>query len=308
MQVLVTGGSGFIGAWLIKRLLAAGHRIRIFDASTDRKLVHDIAGPSVAEKLDWRSGDVAESEQVMAAAEGCDGIIHLAGVLTPACKADPVRGAKINLLGTLNVFNAAHARGIKRIVYTSSAGVYGPTDGRTPYPTTHYGAFKLACEGSARAFWEDAKIASIGFRPYIVYGAGREVGLTAGPSLACRAAARGEAYDIPYSGSAGLVHVDDVTAAYEMALLRDPEGAHVFNMVGEVVSNQDVIEAIRAVVPDAKIGAGGPDLPIVSDIEEGDLRKILVGVPHTSIRDGVRRTIDYYRREKSGQNAEAAHG
>jgi UDP-glucose 4-epimerase len=176
MQVLVTGGSGFIGAWLIKRLTAAGHRIRIFDASTDRKLVHDIAGPAVAEKLDWRSGDVAEPEQVMASAEGCDGIIHLAGVLTPACKADPIRGAKINLLGTLNVFNVAHARGIKRIVYTSSAGVFGPTDGRTPYPTTHYGAFKLACEGSARAFWEDAKIASIGFRPYIVYGAGREVG------------------------------------------------------------------------------------------------------------------------------------
>jgi UDP-glucose 4-epimerase len=295
MHVLITGGGGFLGAWLARRLAAAGHGIRIFDAREDRTLLRDIAGSQVADKIDWRSGDVAEAAEVTAAAEGCDGIIHLAGVLTPACKADPIRGARINLLGTLNIFNAAKALRIDRIVYASSAGVYGPNDGRTPFPTTHYGAFKLACEGSARAFWEDARIASIGFRPYVIYGAGREVGLTAGPSLACRAAAQGEAYDIPYSGSAGLVHVDDVTAAFEMALLREPDGAHVFNLVGEVASNEDVVAAIREVVPDAAVGFHGPGLPIVSDIEEGDLRKVLVDLPRTGLRDGIRRTIGYYR-------------
>lgn len=295
MHVLITGGGGFLGAWLARRLAAAGYGIRIFDAREDRTLLRDIAGSQIADKIDWRSGDVTEAAQVTAAAEGCDGIIHLAGILTPACKADPIRGARINLLGTLNIFNAAKALRIDRIVYASSAGVYGPNDGRTPFPTTHYGAFKLACEGSARAFWEDAGIASIGFRPYIIYGGGRDVGLTAGPSLACRAAVRGEAYDIPYSGSAGLVHVDDVTAAFEMALLREPDGAHVFNLVGEVVSNEDVVAAIREVVPDAAVGFHGPSLPIVSDIEEGDLRKVLVGLPRTGVRDGVRRTIGYYR-------------
>ena len=298
MRVLMTGGAGFLGAWLIKRLTAAGHEIRIFDASHDRALLHDIAGPSVACMTDWISGDVSDAAQITAAAEKCDAIIHLAGILTPACKADPIRGVQINLLGTLNVFSAAKMCGIKRIVYASSAGVFGPTDGRTPFPTTHYGAFKLACEGSARAFWADAQIASIGFRPYIIYGAGREVGLTAGPSLACRAAARGEAYDIPYTGSAGLVHVDDVTAAFEAALMREPDGAHVFNLVGEVASNEDVVAAIREIVPDANIGIKGPGLPIASNIEEGDLRKVLIGLPHTSIRDGVRRTIDHYREEK----------
>jgi UDP-glucose 4-epimerase len=282
MHVLITGGGGFLGAWLARRLTAAG-------------LLRDIAGSQIADKIDWRSGDVTEAAQVTAAAEGCDGIVHLAGILTPACKADPIRGARINLLGTLNIFNAAKALRIERIVYASSAGVYGPNDGRTPFPTTHYGAFKLACEGSARAFWEDAGIASIGFRPYIIYGGGRDIGLTAGPSLACRAAARGEAYDIPYSGSAGLVHVDDVTAAFEMALLRELDGAHVFNLVGEVASNEDVVAAIREVVPGAAVGIHGPGLPIVSDIEEGDLRKVLAGLPRTGLRDGVRRTIDYYR-------------
>ena len=298
MRVLMTGGGGFLGAWLIKRLTASGHDIRIFDASPDRTLLRDIVGPAVADRTDWIDGDVSNAAQVTAAAEGCDGIIHLAGILTPACKADPIRGAQINLLGTLNIFSAAQTWGIKRIVYASSAGVYGPTDGRTPFPTTHYGAFKLACEGSARAFWEDARVASIGFRPYIIYGPGREVGLTAGPSLACRAAAHGEAYVIPYTCSAGLVHVDDVTAAFEMALMREPDGAHVFNLVGEVASNEDVVAAIGEVVPDAKIGIKGPGLPITSSIEEGNLRQVLIGLPRTSVRAGVRRTIDYYRQRK----------
>ncbi|MFX5562607.1 hypothetical protein ABTD73_19335, partial [Acinetobacter baumannii] len=88
-------------------------------------------------------------------------------------------------------------------------------------------------------------------------------------SLACRAAARGESYRIPYGGSAGLVFVDDVAAAYERAVLRDPAGAHVFNLVGTTVSNEDVIAAIRAVIPDAAITSGGPALPIVADVDPG---------------------------------------
>jgi hypothetical protein len=80
--------------------------------------------------------------------------------------------------------------------------------------------------------------------------------------------------------------------------MREPDGAHVFNLVGQVASNEDVVAAIREIVPDANIGIKGSGLPIASNIEEGDLRKVLIGLPHTSIRDGVRRTIDHYREEK----------
>ncbi|WP_189042617.1 NAD-dependent epimerase/dehydratase family protein [Aliidongia dinghuensis] len=295
MRILVTGGSGFMGAAIVRRLAARGDDIRIFDRNCDPALVRDIAGAAVADRVDWRQGDIAAPRDVQAAAEGCDGIVHLAGVLTPACQADPVLGAQVNLLGTLHVFGVAEALGIRRIVYTSSAGVYGPGDGRRPYPVTHYGAFKLACEGSARAYWHDAGLPSVGFRPYIVYGPGRETGLTAGPSLACLAAARGEAYDIPYSGAAGLVHVDDVAAAYEAALDRTPDGAHVFNLVGEVASNEAVVAAIRAVVPDAAIGIRGPVLPFASDVEEGELRQVLGDLPQMSLREGIRRTVEYYQ-------------
>ncbi|WP_245285224.1 NAD(P)-dependent oxidoreductase [Bradyrhizobium sp. WSM3983] len=252
---------------------------------------------AAAASVEWHLGDIADGPSVRAAAEDCDAIVHLAGILTPACKDDPVRGAMINLVGTLNVFNAARALSIRRIVFTSSAGVYGPDDETTPRPMTHYGTFKLACEGSARAYWADHGMASVGFRPYIVYGYGRESGSTAGPSLACRAAARGKAYVIPYIATAGLVFVDDVVAAYEAALRREPHGAHVFNLPGEVVSNEDVVAAVRAVVPNARIAIDGPVLPFAADIGEGDLRRVFPNLPATSLRDGIRRTIELYRRD-----------
>jgi nucleoside-diphosphate-sugar epimerase len=205
-----------------------------------------------------------------------------------------VLGARVNLIGTLNAFEAARRHGIRRIVYTSSAGVYGPDDGSEPRPTTHYGAFKLACEGSARAYLEDHGLASIGFRPAIVYGPGRTTGLTAGPTLACRAAARGEPYAIPYRGSAGLVFVDDVAAAYELALAREPNGAHVFNLGGTAASSEEVAAQIAALVPGSRITVDGPPLPFPPTIAEDGLRLALPNLPDTSLPDGLARTIAFY--------------
>jgi len=156
----------------------------------------------------------------------------MAGILTPDCQADPVRGAEINLIGTLHAFEAARRHGIRPVIYTSSAGVFGPHDGAAPAPTTHYGTFKLATEGSARAYWADHGLPSVGFRPFVVYGPGRETGLSAGPSLACRAAARGQPYVIPFTGATGMVYVEDVAAAYVAALTGKLDGARVFNLLG----------------------------------------------------------------------------
>ncbi len=295
-RILISGGTGFLGAWIARRLAARGMRLRIFDRSGDRSLVAAIAGGEAAEGAEWIVGDVVDGEAVAATARGCDAIVHLAGILTPACEADPVLGARVNLIGTLNVFEAARAHGIARIAYASSAGVFGPDDdGREPRPITQYGAFKLACEGSARAYFHDHGIASTGFRPYVVYGPGRTTGLTAGPTLACRAAARGEAYAIPYRGAAGLVFVDDVAAAYELSLDRPPEGALVLNLPGVTAESEEVADAIRAIVPGARIAVDGPLLPFIRDVPEGDLRAVLRDLPATSLGEGLERTIAFYR-------------
>lgn len=295
MKVLITGGAGFLGAWICRRLAHRGDALRIFDRTENRATIAAIAGAEVAAACEWVTGDIVDGPAVAAAAGGCDAIVHLAGVLTLACKEDPVRGAQINLIGTLNVFEAALRHGIGKVVYTSSAGAYGPESGEIPIPTSHYGAFKLACEGSARAYFADHGLSSIGFRPYVVYGPGRDSGLSAGPSLACRAAARGEAYVFPYEGMAGLVYVDDVAAAYESALRHRPPGAHVFNMIGEQATPDDVIAELRRLAPDCDIRRGGAPMPSAPDIVEGPLRDVLPDVPVTPLRDGIARTFAFYR-------------
>lgn len=295
MRILITGGKGFLGAWIARRLAHRGFELRVLDVVDDRALVAGIAGAEAAARIDWRVGDIVSAQAVLAAATGCDGIIHLAGVLTPDCASDPLRGAQINLIGTLNVFEAARALGIARIVYTSSGGVFGPQDGGVPLPQSHYGAFKLACEGCARAYWNDHRLASVGFRPYIVYGPGRESGLTAGPTLACRAAARGEAYTIGYTGVAGLVFVDDVAAAYEAALLATPDEARVFNLNGVSASPEDVAAAIRRVAPEARIAVDGPRLRMPERLADDELDTILPGLPRTGLDNGVAQTVRWYR-------------
>ncbi|SAK72427.1 NAD-dependent dehydratase [Caballeronia hypogeia] len=295
MRVLVTGGSGFLAAWVMRRLLARGMQVRAFDLREDARLVRALA-PERADTIDWRTGDIAEARDAARALDGCDAVIHLARVLTPACAADPVRGARINLIGTLNVFDAAIACGIGSVLYASSAGVFGPDDGATPFPTTHYGAFKLACEGSARAYWHDRGISSVGFRPLVVYGAGRETGSSAGPSLACRAAARGERYTIPFTGATGLVYADDVAAAYELALTCGFTGARAFTLAGEITPMERVIDHLRRIAPDADIDASGAPLPIATSFpDDPSLARLLPDLPATSLADGLRQTVAFYR-------------
>jgi len=295
MRVLITGGSGFLGAWIMKRLLARGVQCVAFDLRANPRLIEALA-PERAASVQWRSGDIASASDTASALEDCDAVIHLAGILTPACAANPVRGAQINLIGTLNVFEAARAARLRRVLYASSAGVFGPEDGAAPMPQTHYGAFKLACEGSARAYWHDHGIASIGFRPLVVYGAGRESGSSAGPSLACRAAARGERYTIPFSGSTGLVFADDVAAAYEAALLSEFDGAHAFTLAGEMTPVGTLIDRIETIVPGAQIDSNGPHLPIASVFpHDPALARLLPGLPQTALDHGLRETVAFYR-------------
>jgi nucleoside-diphosphate-sugar epimerase len=293
MRVLVTGGSGFLGAWVVKRLLAEGEEVRIFDVHERRETMRSIAG-EIADELHWRVGDIRNAEDVARAMEGCDGVIHLAGVLTTDCSARRVRGAEINLIGSLNVFEAALAEGIDRVVYASSAGVYGPHDTHHPIPATHYGAFKLAVEGAARAYWSEHGIASIGFRPFVIYGPGRETGISAGPSVACRAAVRGEGYTIGYSGASGLVYVDDVAQAFVQALSVPLQGASVCNLVGELSTVDEVIAEIRRHLPGARLGSSGAPLSIAPGIDEAGLDALLPQRQRTGLAEGLAATLRFY--------------
>lgn len=283
MKALITGG-GFLGRRLAHALRARAIAVRILDVAPAPEAI-EAAG------IEWQQGDVSTPDDVSRALRGCSQVVHLAALLTPACAAQPLRGAQVNLLGTLNVFEAARGAGLGHVVYASSAGVYGPDDATQPRPTTLYGTWKLAAEGIARAYWADHGIGSVGLRPFVVYGAGREVGLSSGPSLACRAAARGEAYTIPFTGRTGLVYVDDVVRAFAAALTPAQGGAFVFDLPGVVASMDQLIAEIRRQVPAARIDAKGPPLPIAADIAMPDTSAVLGRQPITPLADGVAATL-----------------
>ena len=120
-----------------------------------------------------------------------------------------------------------------------------------PRPSTLYGVYKLANEGTARVFWEDDGVASIGIRPYVVYGPGRDQGLTSGPSLAMAAAARGEPFEIGYGGTVQYDFAPDVGRAFALASPgSDARARDVANFPGEVASTAEVVAAIEAAAPE----------------------------------------------------------
>lgn len=293
-RVLVTGGTGFVGAWVVRDLVARGHAVRVFDLRPDRAHL-DFVEPGLSDAVACVAGDIRDAVAVRAAVAGCDRAVHLAGVMTVDCARDPVAGAMINLIGSLNVFEAAIAEGLETLAYVSTAGVFGPTDPDHPRPATHYGAFKLAIEGSARAYLADRGFPSVGFRPYIVYGPGASSGIAAGPSIALRAAHEGRPATIRFSGRVGFVHVEEVAAAFVAAVEGPPEGAEAWTLAGETADIDAFLAALRAAVPPAEITVDGPPLRIPPEIGAGPRPALLADVPAIGLEDGIARTLAHYR-------------
>ena len=167
--------------------------------------------------------------------------MHLAALQVPFVRADPPLGMNVNVAGTVNVFEAVSTRldRIPGVAYASSAAVYGlsdpspaPESGGTS-PATLYGVSKLADEGMARVYAADAGLPSIGLRPYVVYGPGRDQGMTSGPTAAMLAAARGEPYEIGFSGTAQYDYAPDLGRAFVDGGRRcRRRGAAVYNTPG----------------------------------------------------------------------------
>src|SRR5881275_515225 len=155
----ITGAQGCIGSWIVKALAERGDVPVVFDRSEDARRLNAIMEPGDSERVRFFAGDITDVSAVRSAVEesGAKKIIHLAGLQVPTCKADPVAGAFVNIIGTLNVFESAKAIGAARIVYASSAAVFGAsktdepvTESTATEPATHYGVFKRANEGNAR--------------------------------------------------------------------------------------------------------------------------------------------------------------
>lgn len=149
--ILVTGGAGFIGSHLVDALLARGHRVRVLDNLSTGKWANL---PAPSDRLELVEGDVADAALVQRCVSGCAAVAHLAAVASvQASVDDPVSTHRSNFIATLNVCEAMRTSGVKRVVFASSAAVYGPNGEGHPIaedtpksPMTPYAVDKLASE------------------------------------------------------------------------------------------------------------------------------------------------------------------
>jgi len=304
----MTGGYGCIGSWVARQLIEAGREVWIYDLKEDTHRLDLILEPEQRSVVRFVPGDVSDPDAVRSAVErvGATHLLHLAGLQSPTCRANPILGAKVNVIGTLAVFEAALSLKdqVKRVVYASSAAVHGPTDPSSSgqigdevrlAPLTHYGAYKVCNELNARVYWLDHGITSIGLRPWTVYGVGRDFGMTSEPTKAIKAVAVGRPYRISYGGKQDLQYVGDVAATFVRALEHPFEGADSFNLSGAVAPIESFVAALGDVAPDARglVTHGDRQLPIAADLDDTRLQHRLGPIPTTPLHDGIAET---YRR------------
>jgi nucleoside-diphosphate-sugar epimerase len=293
-RFLITGAFGCIGAWAATLLVREGVDVVAFDlpGSSDHRL-REIATAEEIEQIVVVPGDVTDLEALerALAEHEVTHVVHLAALQVPFVRADPSLGARVNVVGTVNAFEAVKRRELgTTIAYASSTAVYD--EGGEIAPRTLYGVTKVANEGTARVYWDESGVASIGLRPYSVYGPGRDQGVTAGPTHAMRAAAQSVPYRIAFGGRTELHYAPDVARALVLAARRAPEGSAVYDFPGVSSHMSEIVAAIEAAAPEAAglITFEDVQLPFPEELP-GERFDISV----TPLAEGIRETVEHFR-------------
>lgn len=304
---LVTGALGCIGAWIARTLVREDVLVVGFDLGADDARLRLVMEPEEVERVMLVRGDVTDLSQLERAFDEHEvtHVVHLAALLIPLARQDPPRGALVNVVGATNVFEAVKRRSeqIRGLAYASSAAVYDVVDAEASlvaedalgHPVTLYGVHKQANEGTARVYWLEDGVPSIGLRPHIVYGPGRDTGMTAGPTMAMAAAVRGEPFTIGWASRSTFNYAPDAARAFIDAARGASEGATVYNIPGENVHMRELVAAIEAAVPGARVDYDEVALPFPEEFATGGLP-----TPITPLAEGVRETVELFRARMQG--------
>jgi len=291
-RFLVTGANGCIGAWVVRQLIEESTPVVALDASTDEHRLRLLLDDDALAALPRVQADITDLVAVERALDehGITRVIHLAALQVPFCRADPPLGARVNVVGTVNVLEAAARRELGPVVYASSVAAYDALDdggsgaAMEGVPSTLYGVYKRANEGTALVYASERGLASVGLRPHTVYGPGRDQGLTSAPTTAMLAAAARRAFRLPFGGSYQLQYAPDVAAAFVAAARGGATGAELRDVGGPTVQTEQLIAAIECAAPGARITFDPVELPFPSDT--GD-----AAATATPLEEGVADTI-----------------
>jgi nucleoside-diphosphate-sugar epimerase len=219
------------------------------------------------------------------------------------CRANPVLGAQVNVTGTVNVFEAVRQAEISHLTYASSVAVYGSQEDYPPgliahdapkLPRTLYGVYKVADEGIARIYWQDYQISSTTFRPYTVYGVGRDQGLTSEPTKAMLAAAHGEDYHITFGGKMQFHFASDVARQFIDAAEHPLPGAYGFNLGTPPIAVSTVAAIIMQIKPNVTITCAENALPFPEGCDPIMLHQHFERVFETPLAQGIEETIAHF--------------
>ena len=307
-RVLVTGGAGFIGSNLVAELIRTGNKVTVLDniSSGYRSNLETFPSVRLIEK------DVRDINAVEEAAKDCEIIFHLAAsVGNKRSIDDPVNDASVNVLGTLNVLEASRHAGVKKIVVSSSAGIFGELkylpikEDHPAEPDSPYGCTKLCEEKLSLAYSKLYSTEVICLRYFNVYGPNQRFDAygNAIPIFVFRML-RGELLYIYGTGeqTRDFVHVDDVVRANILAASANGISG-VFNIAsGKSITVNRLVELILAYGNATNVieYAGkrpGDVLHSLADI--GYASTVLGYTPGVSIEEGLRSYVNWARQENS---------
>jgi len=314
-HVLVTGGAGFLGSYVVRDLLRSGQDVIVFDSAVTLNALDLVLDESDHERIRVEQGDVSDGWRLMRLCEryGVDRIVHLASPLTKAISESPAAGLAAMCGGTVNVFEAASALGLRRVVWASSISVFGqPPSGQVGNdaprrPQSLYGSGKVLCEDLAAAYRSDAGVDSIGLRLTVLYGAWRLRGW--GPSFGqdgdpIHSALRGEPV-VVHDPELRLdwLYVEDAAALVCRSLEVPAPANHVFNTSGEAATRREFAErivevlssSVLVIVPGEETTASGE----AHTFDDSALRSQIGYASHHSLREGIAATVAAYRRSGS---------
>ena len=299
-KFMITGSMGCIGAWVLRNLVDEGVDVVATDLSTEPVrpglLLSD---EELEEKITWAQLDVTDLDAVRALVDGhgITHIVHLAGLQIPFCRANPSLGSAVNVVGTVNMLEAARHGNVKGLSYASSLAVMAPADEYperpvaddvTLRPNTLYGIYKVANEGTARIYWQDWQVGSVGLRPYIVYGVARDQGMTSDIAKAVLAAAADKPFHIRFGNQVTLQHANDAARIFIACARAEYQGATACNLRNDVIDVSEFVEKLTTVAPNAKITFDRDvPLPFPADLDDSGLRSIIGDVPHTPLEDAI---------------------
>jgi nucleoside-diphosphate-sugar epimerase len=303
MRVLVTGGAGFIGSHVADRLVAEGNVVRVLDDfSSGRR--EKLEGPAAAAEL--VEGDVRVVAAMRSAVAGCGAIVHLAALVSVQRSiADPLASHAINVDGTLNALVCAREAGVRRVIFASSAAVYGPAaqlpnrEDAAPAPVSPYGADKLAGEAYCSAMWGAFGLETVVLRYFNVFGPRQDPASEYAAVIPrfAQAFLAGRPPTIYGDGeqSRDFVFVEDVARASLLAL-EAPVAGLVANVArGEAVTLNRLVAELHDLT--------GRDLdPVHEDPRPGDIRHSTAAVavaerelgfrPERSLAEGLRSVLE----------------